>query len=109
MATHLDLHPGDKGTGVSTAAAATLNNCAGTITTEALATVAAAFYTFVLTNSLIQADSVVMVSVSSGTNTTQGLLVHEVTPVAGSATIKIKNNAAVALNGTIIIAYHVVT
>jgi hypothetical protein len=109
MATHFSNHHGDFGTGTSTAAAATVNNASGSITTESLATAAGAFYTFVLTNGLITTQSVVMVSVASGTNTTAGLMLSEVVPAAGSATIKIKNTNAGALNGTIVINYSVLT
>ena len=94
------------GTGVSTAAAATVNTQVGTITTEALTTAAAATYSFTLTNSLIKVGSVVMVTVAKGTATTGEPAVHFVTPVAGSAVIAIRNDAAAAaLNGTIIIGY----
>jgi hypothetical protein len=109
MTVHLTNQLGDFGTGTSTAAAATVNNASGSITTESLATAAGAFYTFVLTNGLITAQSVIAVTVASGTNTTAGLMVSEVVPAAGSATIKIKNTNAGALNGTIVINYAVLT
>jgi hypothetical protein len=102
-----DHHPGDQASATSTAAAATINHFGGVITTEALVTAAGAMYTFALTNSLITAKSVVMVSVASGTNTTAGLMVSEVIPAAGSASIKIKNTNAGALNGTLVISFMV--
>ena len=109
MPVHFDTHPGDDQDGTSTAAAATINHASGQIVTESLATAAGAFYTFVLTNNLVTADSVVMVSVYSGTNTTAGLMVSEVIPAAGQVTIKIKNTNASALNGTIVITFNVET
>lgn len=100
-----DNHPGDQGKATSTAAAATINNVGGVITTEALVTATGVQYAFVLTNTLITASSLVFVSVKNGTNTTLGLVVNEVTPAAGSATIRIKNTNAGALNGTIVISF----
>lgn len=97
-----------QGTATSTAAAATVNTQAGTITTEALTTAAAATYTFTLTNALIKAGSQVFVTVGKGTATTGEPAVHFVTPAAGSAVILIRNDAAAAaLNGTITIGYFV--
>ncbi len=97
------------GTGTSTAGAATVNTQSGLITTEALVTAAAATYSFTLTNSLINASSVVLVTVGKGTATTGEPAVHFVTPAAGSAVIAIRNDAAAAaLNGTIKIGYFVV-
>lgn len=96
------------GTATSTAGAATVNTQVGVITTEALVTAAAATYTFTLTNSLIQANSVVLVTVGKGTATTGEPAVHFVTPAAGSAVILIRNDAAAAaLNGTIKIGFTV--
>ena len=94
------------GTATSTAAAATINNQVGLVTTEALVTAAAATYSFTLTNSLINASSVVLVTVGKGTATTGEPAVHFVTPAAGSAVIAIRNDAAAAaLNGTIKIGF----
>lgn len=97
------------GSATSTAAAATVNTQSGQITTEALTTAAAATYSFTLTNSLIKATSVVLVSVGKGTATTGEPAVHFVTPATGSAVIAIRNDAAAAaLNGTITINFLVV-
>ena len=102
------VNPGDDGYATSTAAAATVNNTGGQITTEDLTTAAGAEYSLVLTNANIKAKSVVLVSVAPGTNTTAGLVVAEVIPANGSATIKIKNtHASAALNGTIVISFFV--
>lgn len=102
------VNPGDDGFATSTAAAATIDHTGGVITTEALTTAAGAIYSMVLTNNCIHANSVVIASVASGSNTTPGLVVSEVAPAEGSATIKIMNsNASVALNGTIKISFFV--
>ena len=94
------------GTGTSTAGAATVGTQSGVITTEALVTAAGSTYTFTLTNSLINANSVVLVTVGKGTATAGEPVVQFVTPAAGSAVILIRNNAAAAaLNGTIKIGY----
>lgn len=94
------------GTATSTAAAATVNTQTSLVTTEALVTAAAATYSFTLTNSLINANSIVLVTVGKGTATTGEPAVHFVTPAAGSAVIAIRNDAAAAaLNGTIKIGF----
>lgn len=104
----MTLDTGTK-TATATAGAATLNKNAGAITSESITTAAGSDYTLTLTNSTIAATSLVMVSVRAGTNTTVGLDVHEVTPAAGSCTIKVRNNhASDALNGTIVISFIVV-
>jgi hypothetical protein len=98
----------DNGTGVSTAGAATVNAQVGQITTEALTTAAGATYTFTLTNSLIRATSVVLVTVGRGTATTGEPVVQFLTPAAGSAVILVRNvAAAAALNGTITVNFAV--
>jgi hypothetical protein len=97
----ISVNPGDNGSAVSTAAAATLNHTGGTITTESLATAAGADYTFTLTNSCICSDSVPIFTIGAGTNTTVPFFVHSVTVSGGSATIKIRNgHASAAFNGT---------
>jgi len=99
----------DGGTASATAGAATLNKKAGKITSEALTTAAGAAYTLTLTDSLIAAAAIVLVSVANGTNT-QGIpRVGLVTPGAGSATIEVYNDhASQALNGTIVISFAVI-
>ena len=99
----------DNGTAAATAGAATLNQSAGVITSEALTTVFGTDYVLTLTNSQIAAADIVFASVNNGTNTTEGLAVNRVTPAAGSVAIRIRNtNAAAALNGTIKISFQVV-
>jgi len=96
------------GTGTSTASAATINTQAGTVTTEALTTAAGSTYTMTLTNSLVTASSIVLVSVGKGTATAGEPVVQFVTPAAGSVVILIRNvAAAAALNGTIKINFAV--
>ena len=99
----------DNGTAAATAGAATLNQSAGVITSEALVTAFGADYVLTLTNSQVAAADLVFASVNNGTNTTEGLAVNRVTPAAGSVAIRIRNtNAATALNGTIKISFQVV-
>lgn len=99
---------GDNSTGVSTSGAATVNHTGGMITTEALSTAAGADYSFTLTNNNITPNSVVLLSVGNGTNTTVPYYAHSVVPAAGSVTFKIRNaHATVALNGTLIIGFAV--
>ena len=95
------------GTGTSTAGAATVNTQTGVITTEALATAAAGTYTFTLTNSLINANSIINVIVGKGTATTGGFVPVFCTPVAGSAVILLQNVTAAAVNGTVKIFFSV--
>lgn len=92
------------GTATSTAAAATINKQKGVVTTESLTTAAAATYSFTLTNSLISATSVVLVTV--GTGGTGEPAVHSVVAGAGSVVIKIRNDAAAAaFNNTLTIGF----
>lgn len=100
----------DEGTKTATAAAgaATLSKYQGKVTSEALTTAAGADYVLTLTNTKIAATDLVFVSVANGTNTTEGIAVNRVQPAAGSCVIRIRNtHATVALNGTIVISYHV--
>lgn len=96
----------DKGTATASGGAATLNQHAGKITSEAIVTAAGADYVLTLTNSLIAATSLILATADNGTNTTEGLAVNRVTPGAGSATIRVRNtHASSALNGTIVITF----
>lgn len=56
----------EKGTATASAGAATCNYLAGTITTEALTTAAAAEYTLTLTNTKIDETDMVFASVDAG-------------------------------------------
>lgn len=92
----------------ATAGAATLNALAGKVTSEAITTAAAATYTLTLTNALIAAGDIVLVSLANGTNT-QGIpVVGRVTPANGSVVVTVTNlHASQALNGTIVVAFQV--
>ena len=99
---------GTPGTATAVAGAATLAALTGKITTEALITAAAANYTLTLTNSLIAAADVVMVTVANGTATTGVPIVARVQPAAGSVVVVIRNvDAAVAFNGTLVASFQV--
>lgn len=92
----------------STAGAATLNTKSGRVTTEALTTAAGATYSFTLTNSLITAAGPApQVSVVDGSNTGGQLQLTSVTNAAGSSTFVFTNTGTSALNGTLVIAFHV--
>ena len=99
-------------TATSTAGAATLNTNGGLVTTEALATAAGSTYSFVLTNSLfsaayLAAGTIPQVTIYSKSNTTAGMQPTSVTVASGSATFVFTNNGSAALNGTMLIAFHV--
>lgn len=95
------------GTATASAGAATLNNRFGVITSEALTTAQDASYTLTITNSQISATDMVFASVANGTNSQGTTVVTKVTPAAGSLVIIVTNKhaTAVALNGTLKIAY----
>ena len=94
---------------VATAAsgAATLNSNAGVITTESLTTAQNAIYTLTLTNSQIKATDIVLVSVGNGSNSAGTPMLGTVTAADGSVVITVinKHASAVALNGTLVIAF----
>ena len=101
-----DSHTGDFGKATATSGAATLHQASGAVASESISTAAGADYTLTITNNLITANSVVLASVATGTNTTAGLVVHEVTASAGQVVIKVRNaHASSALNGTIVISF----
>lgn len=97
----------------STVHAATSNTFSGYIVTEALTIAAAATYTFTLTNSLVAATAVantsysnIDVDIRSGTNTVPGLTLTSVTAGAGSSVWVFTNLGTAAINGTMVIAWH---
>lgn len=95
-------------TGTSTAGAATLNTKSGRVVTEALTTAPGASYSFVLTNSLFTVNSPApQVHVTDGTNTGGTLQLTSITLGAGTATITLTNVGTSALNGTLVLAFHV--
>lgn len=96
------------GTAAAAAGAATLHAPAGVVTSEALTTAAGAEYVLTLSNSLVTAGSVVVVSLAWGSNTVGPVYVSRVTPGAGSVTIRVLNaHPSSALNGTLRISYFV--
>jgi len=91
-----------KRTATGSGAAVTCNGFAGTITTEALTTAAAAELSYTVTNSKVKSTSVVLVSVANGTNTTVGAGICSVTPASGSFVVVLTNShASAALDGTL--------
>lgn len=98
----------------STVHAATSNTFSGSVVTEALTTAPGAVYTFTLTNSLIAAATNtatpvyanIMFDVRSGTNTIPGLTPTSSTAAAGSTVLTFTNTGTAALNGTMIISWH---
>lgn len=93
----------------ATSGAATLNQGGGLVTSEALSTAAAATYTLTLTNSLIDANTLVFAQANLGTSTQGTPSVTSVANGAGSAVIKVKNiDATLAFNGTIVVAFFLV-
>ena len=95
-------------TATATAGAATLNASYGKVTSEALTTAAGADYVLILTNSSVTANSIVLVSIQNGTNTTEGIFVTRVSPIAGAVVIRVRNNNAAALNGNILVNFVVI-
>lgn len=97
------------GTATAAAGAATLNASAGVVTSEALTTAAGADYALTLSSDKIAAGDMVFASVDNGTNTTEGISVHRISPSAGQVIIRVRNtHATVALNGTIKISFFVI-
>lgn len=93
--------------GTVTANTITLNSQAGVINSAALTTAGGAAYTFTFTNSIINANSVVVLQdLSGGTNTTANYKLQATTGASGSCTVTITNlTAATALNGSILIGF----
>lgn len=98
------------GTGTCSSSAVTINDLFGLITTESLTTAQNAIETITLTNDKITASDLVFVTVADGTNTQGTPMLGEVTPGAGSCTIKIINKHATsqAFNGTLKVGFMVV-
>lgn len=96
----------------STVHAATSNTFSGSVVTEALTTAAGAVYTFTLTNSLIGVAGAantypnIVFDIRSGTNTIPGMVPTSSTAAAGSTVLTFTNTGSAALNGTMVIAWH---
>lgn len=98
-------------TATATTGAATLNAKSGKVTSEALTTAQNAFYTLTITNSEVKATDIAFASVANGTNTQGTPMICRVTPGAGSLVVEIQNKhaSAVALNGTLVVSFMVVS
>lgn len=95
-------------TQTSTVHAATSNTISGRCITEALTTAPGAVYTFTLTNSLIlAANAPILFDIRSGSNTISGLVPTSVTMNAGNAVLTFTNTGTAALNGTMILSWHI--
>ncbi len=84
------------------------------VLTEALTTAAGADYTFQIVNSIITTTrDAPQVQIKSGTNTANlgfpnaGMTVRSITNATGTATAVFRNDGTAALNGTMIIGFHV--
>lgn len=86
---------------------ATLSKMAGIITTDAITTAAGATHTMTITNTLVASGDLVLVWLVGGANTKPGT---QIEALAGSSaiTVKIKNNNAAAIDGTVIFGFMVV-
>ncbi len=94
--------------GTESTNAVTASGVAGVITTSSLSTAGSSSYAITWTNTVMTATSVVLLTISGGTNTTENVTL-KIAPGAGSGTLTIYNNtAATALNGTIFISYLVI-
>lgn len=88
----------------------TLSKLCGTITTDTTSLAAEASANFTVTNTLVDANDVVVVSIQSGTNG-GNTAVTVVTVAAGSFVLKVSNNnaaAGTAETGAIIINFAVI-
>lgn len=92
------------GTATGTAAASTLANKCGKITTESLTTAAGATFTETITNTAVAAADICLASVS--TTGTGSPAITRITPAAGSLVILVQNvHASAAFNNTLVISY----
>lgn len=108
-AVRIGVHEGPMSNATASAGAATANGGQGKITSESLTTAAGADYTLTLTNSVVAATDLVFANVALGTSNQGDPIVAGITPGAGSVVIIIRNaHASLALNGTIVIGYHVI-
>ena len=90
------------------AGAASINTTYGRVTSDALVTGPGGTYVLTLSNTLIQATSIVGAEVDQGSNTTEGICVTRVSVSVGQVIIVIQNlNFVDPFNGTIVIAFGV--
>ena len=96
-----------KNAGTSTAHTVTQNVPSGCVETEALTTAAGATYTFQWVNSLITATSAIPhVAVHPGTNSAGAVQVTNITNATGTTTAVFTNVGTAALNGTLVLGFH---
>ncbi len=94
--------------GAETSNAVTASGFNGVITTSALTTAAGSSYAITWTNTKVTTGSKIFITSASGTNTRKNFNV-EVVAGSGSATLTIYNSEPLnALNGTIILNYHII-
>lgn len=87
----------------------TLNTVTGAITTFALDQVAGVDFSFVLTNSVIEAGDLVIVHTKTYGGTADGIPVAQIQSVAaGSCIINVVNQGAVALDALAVISFAVI-
>jgi len=108
---HFDQHPGDNlDVTVATGSTAVNNHSSGSVIVTGLTTAQGTTFSQTISNNLVTSDSIIGVEVYSGTNTTVGLSVNEVTPGAGTFTVNVKNgHASNPLNGSVVIMFNIVT
>lgn len=88
--------------------AGTLDAIAGKITSEALTTAAGVAVTFTITNAMVAAADIILVTRQGGTSD-EGTPEYTVTPGAGSFTILLENrHASAAFDGTFIFGFLVI-
>jgi hypothetical protein len=88
--------------------AGTLSQLAGKITTESLTTAAAGSQALTITNTLVAATDIILISRQGGTSA-NGTPVMKVVPGSGSFVITLDNkHASAAFNGTFIIGFLVI-
>ena len=98
----------DKGTGIESSNAVTINKMSGVITTTSLTTAGGATETVTLTNSEVAATSVVLASIGNGTNSATNAYTVTTTVTLHTVVFVITNTtAATALNGTLVINFAV--
>lgn len=96
------------GTATTSTNAATLSKLAGVITSESLSTAAGSGQDLTITNTLVAATDIILVTRIGGTST-GGTPVVKAVPGAGSFVLTIDNkHASAAFNGTFIFGYQVI-
>ncbi len=98
----------DVGAAAMSSNAATLNQIAGKVTSEALTTAAGSAQDLVLTNSLVAAADIVLATLMGGTSAT-GSVELKAVATANTITFTLTNrHASAAFNGTFVIGFVVI-